>query len=485
MKHKILTKLGSFILLVGIVTSCTWIDPEINVNPDAPLNVPPDLILPQIQARTAFNVVGGNDQTRTQALWIQHLTGVTRQSQAEGSYIHREGDVNNLWGDVYSDALMDTKQIFQQVGVAGNESFHFLGVTQILQAVILGYATDVWGDIPWSQALLGSENLTPEFDSQESIYATIQSLLDQGIANCSRADGGVLALSGDIIFSNDTEKWVQAAWALKARYALQLAKRNGNAAYNDALLFSTSAFQTNDGNMKYYYAEDNANNANPLYLFNVNRTDVRMCKTLVDSLVNHQDPRLPQFCEPTTSDIEYQGEVIPEGSYWGSPIDEAFEAASMPGPGIASNGTPTPIITAAEVHFIRAEAQVMLGQFAAARTSYKEALKVSLEEYGVFNQTWFDAYSSAIDLIPDNEDIMMNAVMTEKWISLCYNSIAYNDWRRTGYPVLVPNPLGSGPSGQPEIPRRYSYPTDANLYNPNTPPLGNNPLWERVWWDAE
>lgn len=484
MKHKILTKLGSFILLVGIITSCNWIDPEINVNPDAPLNVPPDLILPQLQARTAFNVVGGNDMTRTQSLWIQHTTGVARQSQAEGAYTHREGDVNNLWGDVYSDALMDAKQIILQVGVSGNESFHFLGVTQILQAIILGYATDVWNEIPWSQALMGSENLTPEFDSQQQIYAEIQRLLSEGITNLQK-EQGVLPLSGDIIFGNDTEKWVQAAWALKARYALQLANRTGNDAYNNALLFSTSAFQTNDGNMKYYYAESNANNANPLYLFMENRTDIRMCKTLVDSLLNHQDPRISQFCAPTTADIEYGGEVIPAGSFWGCPVDEPFEAASAPGPGIASGGTPTPIITAAEVHFIRAEAQVALGQYANARLSFKEALKASLEEYGVFNQVWFDAYSAAIDMVPDNKDIMMRAVMTEKWISLCYNSIAFNDWRRTGFPVLVPNPLGAGPGGAPEIPRRFPYATDPNTYNPNTPDLGANPLWERVWWDTQ
>ena len=127
----------------------------------------------------------------------------------------------------------------------------------------------------------------------------------------------------------------------------------------------------------------------------------------------------------------------------------------------------------------------MKGQFGPARASYKAALKASLEEYGVFSQVWFDAYSSAIDMIPDVEAIMMRAVMTEKWISLCYNTEAFNDWRRTGFPVLEPNPLGAGPSGAPEIPRRFPYATDAITYNPNTPDLGNNPLWQRVWWDAE
>lgn len=480
MKHKILTILGSLILLLGVTSCDKWIDPEININPDAPINVPPDLILPSLQARTGYNVVGGNDMTRTISLWMQHTTGIARQSQSEGAYTLREGDVNNLWGDVYADALMDAKQILLQTAIEGQESYHFTGVVQILQAVILGYATDVWNDIPWTEALQGGENISPAFDSQEQIYATIQDLLDQGIANLNQ-DDSFLPLSGDIIFGNDNQRWIEAAWALKARYALHLAKRSGNSAYTDALSYSDNGFKTNDGNMKYHYSSSSDNNANPLYLFNQDRTDIRMCKTLVDSLLNHQDPRLTMFCEPTTGDIEYNGEVIPEGSYWGSPVDEQFDAASMPGPGIASSGTPTPIITAAEVHFMRAECQVQLGQYDAARTSYKAALTASLEEFGVFNQVWFDAYSSAIDMIPDNKDIMMNAVMTEKWISLCYNTEAFNDWRRTGYPMLQPNPLGA----RDEVPRRFPYATDPVTYNPNTPVLGNNPLWERVWWDAQ
>lgn len=485
MKYKILIRLGSLILLLGVLTSCEkWIDPEINNNPDAPLNVPPDLILPSLQARVGFNIVGGNDMTRTLSLWIQHTSGIARQSQAEGAYTHRSGDVNNLWGDVYADALQDAKQILLQTIVSGQESYHFVGVVQVLQAVILGYSTDVWNSIPWSQAMMGSENLTPEFDSQEQVYAAIQDLLDQGIANLGK-EAGVLPLSGDIIFGNDAEMWKSAAYALKARYALHLALRTGNSAYTDALEYSGKGFLTNDGNMKYYYSSSSDNNANPLYLFNQDRTDIRMCKTVIDSLLNHQDPRLPMFAHPTTGDIVVGGDTIPEGSYYGAPVDEPLSQASMPGPGISSAGTPTPIITAAEIHFLRAECQVQLGQFAAARTSYKAALKASLEEYGVFSQIWFDAYSSAIDQIPDNKDIMMRAVMTEKWISLCYNTEAYNDWRRTGYPVLVPNPLGAGPSGQPVIPIRFPYATDPITYNPNTPDLGNTPLWQNVWWDVD
>ena len=44
MKHNILTKIMSFVLLVLVVSSCSkkWIDSDINTNPDAPADVPID-----------------------------------------------------------------------------------------------------------------------------------------------------------------------------------------------------------------------------------------------------------------------------------------------------------------------------------------------------------------------------------------------------------------------------------------------------------
>ena len=93
MKQNILSKAGLFILLVALLSSCNkWIDPDMNINPDAPTVVPMDLLLPTIEARFAYNVVQGNDGERTLSLWVQQLTGISRQSQAEGAYSFRAGD---------------------------------------------------------------------------------------------------------------------------------------------------------------------------------------------------------------------------------------------------------------------------------------------------------------------------------------------------------------------------------------------------------
>lgn len=478
MKHKILMKVGLFVLLVGLVSSCNWINTDINVSPNSPSVVPMNLLLPSVEAQTAFDVVNSNDYTRTVSMWIQQTTGIARQSQAEGAYTLRSGDVNNMWGSVYAGALMDAKQIIIKAQAKETKSPHFEGVAKILQAVLLGYSTDVWNDIPWSEALQGKKNLTPVFDSQQSIYAAVQSLLDEGISLCGQpAENNILQLDGDIIYGNDVSMWVKAAWALKARYALHLSKINGNDAYTKALEYAGKAFDGNDGNMFYSYSASNDKNANPLYLFMLTRGDIRMCSTLIDSLINHADPRLPVFADPISDTLFIGSDTILPGAYYGAPPGNPVDGASNPGPGIAANNAPTQFITYAELEFIKAEAHAALGHSGPAKDAFKAALAASLDQYGVTNNEWLQAYSAAIDAIPDN--MLMKAIMTEKWISLTYRTESFTDWRRTGYPVLSPNPMAA----TQKIPRRFPYPTDALTYNPNTPDLGPAPLYEKVWWD--
>ncbi len=478
MKQNILTKFGLLLLIALSFTACNkWIDPDININPDAPTDVPMDLLLPSIEARFAFNCVQSNDNERTLSLWVQHMTGIARQSQAEGAYSYRAGDVNNYWGDLYAGVLMDAKQLILKAQQPEFKSPYYEGVAKIITAAAMGNATDVMGDLPFSEALQGADNLTPKFDSQQEIYAQIQSLLDEGIELCSKpASDNIFALSGDIIFGGDAGKWIEAAYALKARYALHLSKVNGAAAYTEALGYLDKAFKDASGSAYYYYSSSSNNNANPLFLFMQDRGDIRVSDVMINKLVATNDPRLPAYANPITDTIEFGGVVYPPGSYLGAPAGTPLDGASTPGPGIASPDTKTPIITYTELKFIEAECKVKTGDDDGARTALKEALVASLEEYGVNNDTSFvNNFNAEVNAL--SGDALFQRIMEEKWVALMYNFEAYNDWRRTGFPVLTPNPANPGKG----IPRRFPYATDPITYNPNTP--AGVTIWDRVWWD--
>ncbi|MCD4694936.1 MAG: SusD/RagB family nutrient-binding outer membrane lipoprotein [Bacteroidales bacterium] len=472
MKKRIFYKIGVFILVALIFSSCEkWIDEDINIDPDAPTEVSMDLLMPVIQARVAFNMMGGNDMARTQGIWMQYLTGIARQSQAEGAYTLRAGDVNNLWGDVYAGALMDIKQLH---GISQGSSPNFDGAADVLQAIAIISATDVWGDVPYSEALLGKENLTPAFDTQQSIYQAVQSLLDNAITNLSATEN-LFPLGGDIIYGGNTEAWVKAAWSLKARYALHLSKVDANA-YADALTYLNNGFTSNAENMYYYYDQNNLTNGNPLWLFMQDRGDVVMGQFFIDLMNANTDPRLPVYAEPIADTIFYNNDTIIPGSYFGSPAGEPYITASLPGSAIAASNAPTPIITYPEVLLIKAEAQYGTGDETGAKASLKLAVAASLEERGVEGGTWLTDLETTIDGLSGND--LYKEIILQKYYALVYSTEIFNDFRRTNNEIgLSPNPVAA----TQEIPRRYPYATDPVTFNPNTP--SGVGIWNRVWWD--
>ncbi len=476
MKQNILSKAGLLILLVAALSSCNkWIDPDININPDAPTVVPMDLLLPTIEARFAYDIVQGNDGERTLSLWSQQLTGVARQSQSEGAYSFRAGDANNTWGDVYAGVLMDAKQLIDMSQQTKTRSSQYEAVGKIVTAATYGYATDLWGDLPFSEALQGGDNTAPKFDSQQDIYTGIQSLLDEAITLLKNPDAGdVFSLDGDIIFGGDIGKWLATAYALKARYALHLSKVSGDA-YATALGYLENAIADASGSAYYYYAAGNNNNANPLFLFMQDRGDVRVSDVMIDRLKNTSDPRLEVYANPIGDTLVVGGVTYPPGSYVGAPAGVPLDGASEPGSGIASSDTKTPIITFTEVKFMEAECKVKTGDDAGAQAALKDAVSASLNEYGVFDTDWFTTFSGEVDALTGND--LYERIMTEKWVALMYNFEAYNDWRRTGFPTLTPNPSAGGK----EIPRRFPYATDPITYNPNTP--ADVTIWDHIWWD--
>jgi hypothetical protein len=451
---------GVFTLLVLVFTACDkWINTDININPDAPKDVTLHTLLPNVQANMAYNTIGGNDLCRVVGIWMQYIQGIARQSQSTADYYLREGDINNQWNTNYSTTMMNLKKI--EAKATGTHPY-YQGIAQILLANSLGVCTDVWNDIPYSQAFQGSANFTPVFDSQQSIYQEIQALLDAAIANFDIV-GNYEAITGDMMYGGDIELWKKAAYAFKARYALHLSKVDANA-YLNVLNALPSAFTSNGDDLQFNFGENPAEE-NPLWQFMNERGDISMHATFIDMLILRFDPRIAVYAFPDAA-----------GGYSGNGFGQTSYDVSMPGPAVANPNSPVPFISYAECLFMQAEAQFMTGAGdAAVRTSVLAGVTASMEKHGVLNPAYMAAYDSVLQTMTG--PVLFNEVMTQKYIALYYQAEPFNDWRRTGLPLLQPNPDGA----RQEIPRRYPYPTDEITYNPNTPNYGD--LWNRVWWD--
>lgn len=460
MKRINFRNIGILLTIVVLLNSCEkWIDPEINVSPNDPADVSLNLLLPSSQAGLAY--VYGGDHSRFSGMWMQHLSGVDRQSLASERYSVLESDCDNLWNTLYAGVLKNL--VIMMDKAAESESPYYDGVAKIMAAYTLGVITDVWGDAPYTDALRGEGgNLTPVFDTQEQLYGIMNSYLDEAIADLGAPSptGALKPGNDDLFFKGDAAKWVKAAKALKVRYALHLSKRNGYGPVRD-LVNAGGLMESNADNMTFLFTT-NANEWNPRYQFDSERGDIRVGARIVDLMKATGDPRIPVYFNKKDAE-----------DYVGSAPGGANLNAAWIGPGYAAQDAPLPFITYYEQKFMEAEAFFGTDNGRAA-AAYNDAVKASLASHGVSDEAW-----EAANAAETSGSITLDKIMTGKYIALYLHSETWVDWRRTGIPTLA-----LPASNVSDTPRRYLYTTDEINYNGANVPQGQTST-SRLWWDVQ
>ncbi|MFA8449212.1 MAG: SusD/RagB family nutrient-binding outer membrane lipoprotein [Bacteroidales bacterium] len=469
-----------------------FIDPEINENPDNPTEATPELLLSSIQARMGYTTIGGNDAARLVNIWMQQITGINRQSLSTAYYIVRAEDGNNYWNANYAGTMMDIVQLRSISDKLGSE--HYSAVADVLMALSLAYTTDLWGDIPYTEAFRGDEALSPSYDTQESIYEAIDNLLSDAIMKF-QMDPGDLPINSnyDFIFRGDIEKWINIVYALKARYYIHRSKVDDK--YYD--MAEKAALMTDlamDNNMIFNFYNSPGQD-NPFYQFQSQRQgDVVSCSTLVDLLKREfplsddpnaltiQDPRLSKYVEPIKDTIVVSSpegnKTYYPGDYLGAIPGSGDTRYSSPGEAIASPNSPVVFIANFEILYILSEISFNKGEFQMARDYALEATTRSLQFYNAFNVDFIDAYRRYLDGL--DSGLLFKEIIIGKYLALYLHLEVYNDFRRTNNVIgLVPNTQVPGNS---EIPRRYIYPTSEVDLNRNTPREGDTP-YNPIWWD--
>ncbi len=432
-----------------------WTDPNINIDPDAAADVPMNLLLPAIQQSMGYNLVG-NNTVRTNNIWMQQFDGTDRQSYTEARYQLTPADVGNAWTPMYTEIMMNSTLIVNKAKTEGVESPNFAGVAQVCIATTLGIGTDLFGDMPYSEAFQGSNNvLKPVYDPQQSVYTSINTLLDEAITNLNSTTNAI-PISGDVIYNGSAAKWKKAAYSIKARHALQRTGRDGNAAYSEALAAVTNGFASNADDFLVPFEDSNRN---PIFQFVEQRTDIRMGATLVDMMAANNDPRLPFYAAEDA-----------DGNYTGSVIGSQNGDASLPGPNVAAFDASVKLMTYSELKFIEAEARLVLGQ-GDAQAAYEAAVAASvLRITGAANTAWLTA-----NIIGD--PVTLEKIITQKYIDGFGTNQPYADYRRTGFPTLTLHP----DAVINEIPSRFPYPQAELDYNTANVPAVT--LTTKLWWD--
>lgn len=466
------------LLLVGFAALLGGCDPfveDYEVSPNEPEEVSPEALLAAAEAYT-FNNYHGN-AARIVSVLTEQQGPLFGPYMNYGQYFLNGSDIDNTWSvSLYAGALKDCRELIR-LGEEQNKPW-YAATGRILTAMNLGMATSCWGDVPYTEALTGKDNLTPAFDSQESVYQNIQAMLDQAILELEPyvlGDSIIpfeeedLLIRFDYIYGQDINNWVfnwtGTAWALKARYHNHLSQvdpagsaENALAAidgfnsilpYRDAMArFGASATQSN------FWSQ-----------FDRQAGMLAPGAFLVDTMNALFDPRLPLYATPNDS-FEFVG-VPPGGG--GAPQGLQSYLGDLYWEPDAS----LPLITQAEVRFIEAECLLRLGDPANATFAYADALTLALDGAGV-SIPEADAYIAQ----QTPEEVTLADVMLQKYLAQYLQIETWTDYRRTGLPQIYLTPGAedffplSLPTAQAEAQR-----------NPNAT---NNPDGALpVWWDVD
>lgn len=444
---------------VSLLAGCQTELDTFNENPNNPSTSNPSLLVAAMELGTFQAHSSG--LMRDAGIFTQHLQGTNiGQLGAVGLYIVNEGDVNNEWNLIYGTTLMNGHILNRDF--AANYPW-YNGIGQVLTAINLGYATDMWGDVPYDDAFQAAEgNKMPKYNTQQEIYTRLQTILDSAIANLSKPKASNEEVPGtdDFIFKGAAAKWIKVAYVLKARYALRLTEIEGSTTAAQKALdnLAKAGMTSNSDDANTLFLGD-SNSFNQWYAFEDNRTNyLKMGKTFVDYLQNTNDPRL-EFMVGEDADGGFSGNA---------PEDDNTVKTSYIGLGFADAASQIGIVTYAESKFIEAEAKARLGQ--PAQTALQQAVTASVTNVtgSAPDPAFLTAATATFDVA---------SILQQKYIALFLTMEPYNDYRRTGFPALVPNQK----SATKLIPVRLPTPSDERQYNTNATVVSN--VTSKVWWD--
>lgn len=407
------------------------------------------------------------------------------------------------------------------------EFYNLHHLSRIWKAMVFQRITDLYGDVPYSEAGLGyyQSILYPKYDSQQSIYMDILKEVDEAT---TALDPSQDAISGDMVYQGDLTKWKRFGATLMLRMAMRLTKVDDATARSYAEKAVGNTFTSNDDNAFIVHDESGGrvtqNRSAQVFLDGgQEHYYVKWSKTFIDVLQQTSDPRIAVAVTnlyPATATGGIPSSASPSASYVtaaasqkGMPngrdlsgiagrdisTDPGYTRISdysAPHPLMISRVAPTFILTYAEGELLLAEAAVRWGIAGSAADHYANGVRGSityLSQWGAGLTVNADAATAYLAANPFVLGSALEQISEQYWIHNCTTFNFYEvwgNWRRTGYPQLTAvNYVNNATQGT--IPRRFPYPTAEESTNPaayraaSAAVTGGDLLTGRVWWDAQ
>jgi len=465
------------VLLAGVALSaCNPKDfGDTNVSPNGATTPITSALLTQVESG-----LGGVAQSTNQGFYVQYYS----ELQYPGNSLYLQTAAS--WDAFYTGPLEDLQNIItlctkSPTSVVGSGNpVNQIQIARILKAYEYSILTDRYGDIPYSKALNG--DLAVAYDKQQDIYTDLFKELAGAVSSFTTNSP---AIKGDIIYNGDLTKWKKFANSLRMMLAMRLSKvdpATGKTQFMAALNDANGYISSNADNFTLTYVSTFPNSYSALSTASF----FAISKTIADTLTTYADPRLPIYGQLVNSKVK----GVPYGLNTGHAqswiaanpdYSLAFDAS------LKTATSPVVIFPAAYVDLLRAEAALNPSYASGenALTLYKKGITDSWAQWGVTGD--INAYTASLGT---SAAVTLQQVQLQTWLALYGTTqFAWDEWRRTGVPVLTPAP--DAVNLTKTIPRRFQYPTTESLVNGDAygvaikafPYGGNDTHDNKVWWD--
>ena len=481
---------------------------EINKDTSHPLDVNAKFLIPDIEVRTAQNIIGGDFNTYFGA-YVEHWVGTHNQlyqAEIRGAEVRVSSTFNNTWGTIYEN-IRNAKIVVSKCSEGGAEEGNDLtkAVGEILLAYNIAAATDIYGDTPYSQVGDFITYPAPSADKQSDIYDAVFKLLDDAIANLDDASN---TLGGyDFLYGGDAAKWKKFAMGLKARYTMRLILKSSdkNADYKKVIEYVDASFASaaEQATLSIY---DGVSAQNPVFDFEWSRDGISSSASMYNKLTARKDPRAERVYYDPGSWGFYSAEdakdlLAPNGKPTESQYEYCYDSFFF------AEVAPIHFLSYHELLFLKAEAQNRLGND--AKATLKKAVEAAFVNFennvqAAQNAPTVNGYggleplpgnaldADAADKYFDDEVAPLfdadpfKEIMMQKYIAFWgangESVEAYNDVRRLKAEGKDIYSLAN----EGKFPLRAAYGNDDVVNNPNIASLytdaGNYVFTENVWW---
>jgi hypothetical protein len=487
-------------VVFGITTilfanSCTKLTDNLSTDP-VNITDPKQVTVPLLISGVEVSLIGiyEGDVARTAGIWGQYFDGEDRQYAGLNNYVTSGLDYDNEWITIFNGVFNNTRLIKSKSNAVNN--FFATGVAQVMEGMTIGTAADLWGDVPYTEIAKYPKIPTPKFDSQASVYAAAQVLLDSAINNLGKS--GVVGVE-DFFYSGSTAKWKAAAHTIKAR--LYLHTRD----YTNALAQASLGIGVG-GDMMAPHGNAYLQTFNLYYSFLTYDRSGYMAANAAyaPTLLDPNDPnyrgngktnengRFNYYYAPyvyyggLNTGAKYDPNVVCSEDA-GVPWNKFFGFPAVTYDGAYGCSTPFPILTYVENQLILAEANAKLGNFNPAAlkalnnvrdyyntgalfgtsTGYITDADLGGVYYSDYVMADFAPGGMANNGVDDQNTALLREILEERYVSFIGQIEGWNDERRTHNFLNLPTA-----PGKPSYPERLLYSQIEVNTNPNVPSTG-------------